>query len=402
MEPIQVETTYLQELILQALQDPSAHLDNWGVQELKGGFEIGSSIHRLQGSVTTAGKTQTWSLILKVIQPSDQFTDPQGYRYWKREIQAYQSGILQKLPGQVRAPSCYDINEKPDGSVWLWLEDIQDAVEHPWSLAQYAQVALKLGQFNGAYLTEQRQLPDHAWCTQDWLRKYLENATPMVEFIRQNPKHRLVRSLLPGISLPMSLAMWEEYPRLLKILDELPQTFCHQDAFERNLFYRNGEVIGIDWGYAGIAPVGAEMAPLIGVAFGLAGFPSSQAKDLERACLAGYLEGLRQSGWDPDPRQIRLGYSLTVLLRYVQGALFGELLPALLDQQRRDHWIENLGSSEEEAEKTDAGIAAYYQATTLEALKLCGLGAMARVISHTATNMIRLRRRQHIQPSALS
>ena len=100
----------------------------------------------------------------------------------------------------------------------------------------------------------------------------------MVDFLRQNPAHPVVQKMLPGISLPMTLAVWEEHPRMLKILDGMPQTFCHQDAFERNLFYRAGELVAIDWNYAGIAPVGTELAALIGAAFGLAHFPVSQAK----------------------------------------------------------------------------------------------------------------------------
>ena len=395
---IPVEQEYLESLLQRALCTPDAHIREWGVQRLTGGLEVGSAIYRLQGSVEVEGKAQTWSLILKTSQPNAQIDDPQGFRYWKREMQAYQSGMLQELPGKVTAPRCYDICEKSDGSVWMWLEDIKGDLEQPWSIVQYAHIASHLGQFNGAYLAG-RPLPNHTWISHDWLRKYLEHAAPMIEFIRQNPAHPLVRLMLLGISLPLTLALWEETPRMLKTLDELPQTFCHQDAFGRNLFYRGEQVIAIDWGYAGIAPVGAELAPLIGAAFGLAGFPSSQAKDLEQACLTGYLEGLQQAGWNPDPRQVRVGYTLTVLLRYVLGAMIGELLPALLDEKGRIFWAEGLGTTQEKAAESDAGIVAYYQSTTIEALKLYGLGAMVRVMGRTAANIIRLHRKPLTQTS---
>jgi hypothetical protein len=196
--------------------------------------------------------------------------------------------------------------------------------------------------------------------------------------------------MFPGITLPLTLAFWKEHRRMLKVLNELPQTFCHQDAFGRNLFYRRGQVIAIDWGYAGMAPVGAELAPLIGAAFGLAQFPSSQAQELDQACFAGYLEGLRQAGWQPDPRQVRIGYTATVFLRYTLGATVGELLPGLLDEQTHRHWVEGLGSSEEKAGETDPGIAAYYQSIAIETLKLLGLGSMSRVIGHAVGYAIRL------------
>jgi len=387
--PIPVDPEYVESLLQRALGNQFGQIRELEVQGLKGGLEYGSSIYRLQGSGVAGGHVRSWSLILKTIHPESQFDDPQGYRYWKRETQAYQSGMLQELPGQVTAPRCYAIQEKPDVSVWIWLEDIQDGLEHPWSIERYAQVARHLGRFNGAYLVD-RPLPAEDWIAHDWLRKYLQHATPMVEFIRQNPAHPTVRLMLPGITLPLTLAIWEEHPSMLEILDGFPQTFCHQDAFGRNLFYRGEQVIAIDWGYAGIAPLGAELAPLIGAAFGLGRFPSSQAKELDQACFDGYLEGLRQAGWEPDFRQVRLCYTLTVMLRYVLGATVGEMLPGLLDEETRLHWAEGLGSSVEKAGESDAGTVAYYQSITMEAMKLLGLGSLLRVLSRTASAAFRL------------
>ena len=271
----------------------------------------------------------------------------------------------------------------------LELANVQDDLEHPWSVEQYARVARQLGQFNGAYLVG-HTLPDESWITRDWLRKYLRHAAPMVDFILHNPAHPIVQRMLPGITLPLTLALWEEHTRMLRVLDELPQTFCHQDAFGRNLFCRGERVTAIDWGYSGIAPVGAELAPLIGVAFGLAGFPSSQARELDQACFAGYLEGLRQAGWGPDPRQVRLGYTLTLLLRYILGATIGEALPGLLDEKTRLHWLEGIGTPPERAGESDPGVVAYYQSTAMEALRLLGIGSMMRVVGHMARYALRL------------
>jgi hypothetical protein len=384
-----VDPEYLAGLLQRALGNQPVHIREWGAQRLKGGLEFGSAIYRLQGSAAVDGTVQNWSMILKAIQPDAQFDDPQGYRYWKRETQAYRSGLLHDLPGQVTAPLCYGILDNPDGSVWIWLEDIKDGQEHPWSIDRYARVARHLGQFNGAYLVG-RPLPSDTWIARDWLRKYLRHAAPMVEFILQNPAHPIVQSMLPGITLPLTLAFWDEHAHMLRVLDELPQTFCHQDAFGRNLFYRREQVVALDWGYSGIAPVGAELAPLIGVAFGLAQFPSSQAKELDQACFEGYLEGLRQAGWEPNFWQVRVGYTLTTCLRYTLGATIGEMLPGLLDEKTRPQWVEGVGGPPEKVGETDAGIVAYYQSIVMEALKLLGLASMVRVIGRTARYAIRL------------
>jgi hypothetical protein len=390
---IDVDPGYLAGLVRRVLGDQAAQTRAWEVEELKGGLEYASAVYRLQGSVDAGGRARRWSLILKVVRPDARFDEPQGYNYWKREVQAYRSGLFQKLPAQVAAPYCYGVGERPDGSVWVWLEDVDDPEGHPWSLERYAQVARGLGQFNGAYLAG-RSLPDNAWITRDWLHKYLEHAAPMVAFVRQHPTHPLVLSMLPGIALPLTLALWEERTRMLRVLDGLPQTFCHQDAFGRNLFYRRGQVVALDWGYAGIAPVGAELAPLIGCACSLARVPSSQAHELDRACFEAYLEGLQQAGWVPDRRQIRLAYTLTLNLRYVLGATVGEMLPGLLEEETRSHWIEGLGGTPEKVGETDAGIAAYYQSVAVESLRLLGPGMLLRILFHTARYAVRLAARR--------
>ena len=147
-----IEQRYLESLLQQALDAPDAHIKDWSVEKITSGFEFNSTIYHLQSMVKVEGKDQAWSLIIKAVPPNAQSIDPQGFRFWKREMQAYQSGLLQDLPGGVTAPRCYNVSENTDGSLWLWLEDIKSDKPHPWSIEQYARVANHLGQFNGAYL----------------------------------------------------------------------------------------------------------------------------------------------------------------------------------------------------------------------------------------------------------
>jgi len=392
--PILVERTDLEDLLRNAWGDPQLQVRDWKVSKISGGLEFASVIYRLQGSAEAAGNPKAWSLILKVFQPDAQFDDPQGYRYWRRETEAYQSGMLQKLPGLVTAPLCYSVQEKPEGAVWIWLEDVRDDKGSAWSIEQYVLAARILGKFNGAYLASQ-PLPVELWFTHDWLRKYLEHATPMVAFIQENPAHPVVQKLLPGIALAMSLAVWDERLRILKVLDRLPQTFCHQDAFERNCFIRGEQLVGIDWGYAGVAPLGAELVALVGVASTLGSIPINQLRQVDQACFEAYLQGLREAGWTPDPRKVRLGYVLTVLLRYILGASVGELLPGILQSEEvRRLWAEGFGVSKDKVAETDAGVASYYQSITIEALKLLGLGSMLRVLGGTLRHSLSLGRKR--------
>jgi hypothetical protein len=392
---IPIERAYLETLLQRTLGDEKLEVLDWKTNSLSGGFEFGSAIYRLQGAAESAGESHDWSLILKAIQPDAKFADPQGFRCWKREAEAYRSGLFQKLSGPVKAPYCYAVQDRSDGPIWIWMEDVKDDPGSTWTVDHYRQVARCLGQFNGAFLAGQ-PLPSEGWVTHDWLRKYLEHAAPMVAFIRNNPAHPIVQKMFPGATLLLSLAIWDERYHMLEVLDELPQTFCHQDAFERNLFSRGEQVVAVDWGYAGIAPLGAELAPLIGAASTLGKIPSSQLRDLDQACFKGYLEGLKAAGCTPDARQVRLGYTITVLLRYILGGTVGEVLPALLEsEEARRLWAAGFGIEADKVEETEAGVAAYYQSISIEALKLLGLGCLVRVLfraAHYAFSLGRKRR----------
>jgi len=389
-ENLQIDPAYLSSLVRAASQNPRSMVNDWQAQRLHGGFQLNSSIYRLQGHMQEAGNLLPWSLVLKVIRPDPAYADLHDYRYWKREALAYQSGVLNELTGPVVAPRCYDICVQPDGSYWLFLEDIHAESGSSWTLEQYVSIARCLGEFNGAYLAG-RPLPQAAWIARDWLRNYLEHAIPAVDFIRKNPHHPLIRNIFPGNTLAQILAFWDLHPRLLQILDHLPQTFCHQDAFDRNLFLRRGQTIAIDWGYAGIAPLGSELAPLIAAAIGMGSFPASQARELDAACFAAYLEGLRQAGYQPDARQVRLGFTLTLGLRYLLGNAVGETIPSLLDQERRERLFENVPVPDPENVKSDPGNVSYYQGLVFELFKQLGLGFTLRLLVRTSGYMIRLR-----------
>jgi|GEM_PF-466482 len=394
-----IDPKYITTLLKGIFSDQELAIKEWRMTRITGGVEIISRIYRLTGDAVSQRQLKPWSMIIKKIHPEESFSDPSGFRYWKREIRAYQSQLLNHLPGNISKPEIYGIRENPDESYFIFMEDVHDDYKHPWSIDQFIEAAYQLGSFNGFFLTK-KSLPEEEWVSRDWLRKYLLHATPMVSFIKQNPNHPAVKSLLPGLALPMTLAFWDEFPRLINKLDELPQTFCHQDAFSRNLFYRNEKFIAIDWGYAGIAPVGAELAPLIGVAFDYSQFPSSRAEELDQACFESYFNGLLDAGYKADQKQVRLGFILTMSLRYVLGGGVGERLPIVLDEHRRIEHSEALGITEDEVSQAKAEVVEYYQKIAMESLQSLGTVFSIRFISRTFLWAIRLafRRKENNKP----
>jgi hypothetical protein len=384
-----IDPDQLTTVIRTVLNDPQAEVVNVSVEALHGGLQLGSAVYCLQGTAATQGQVREWKLALKCAQAIPKNSDPGGYTYWRREAQIYQSGILDDLPHGLAAPRCYAVRQEAGDSMQLWLEWIEDESVSPWQLEQFAWAASQLGEFSGAYLNGKSN-PQRDFLPHDWLERYLENAAEMIAFIKANPHHPMVAASLPGIALAMTLALWDEREYYLRILRRLPQTFCHQDAFRRNLFIQDGRLIAVDWGFAGIAPLGAELAPLIGGAFNLGGFPSSQAAELDRACFASYLEGLQSAGWRGDEKLLRLGLCTTLLLRYVLAATIGEGFALLLDPEKHDWWLENVGQSSEDAGMGDAGQVTYYQSVASEALRLLGLRRLLSFCVRTAAWWIKL------------
>ncbi len=361
-------------LVQKALDRPTIQITSWNVQTVYGGFELESALLRFQGEARQDGETIPWSLILKAINPSEKINNPAGFRYWKREALAYQSGLLHQLPGgNITAPACYGVYEQPDGSIWIWLEDVKDDICSPWPIDQYAIVARHLGQFNGAYLTGE-SIPAEPWITHNWLRMYVENAVKMVEFIRKDPHHPAIRKIYSNDTLAKVLAIWDERDPILKMLENLPQVFCHQDAFKRNLFTRGGRTIAIDWGYLGNAPVGAELAALIAGSMFVCEIPAERVMEMDQRCTDGYLEGLCEAGWNGDPQIARTGYAVTLLLRYIVGGPIGEVLPILLDQELTSKLeLAFDDKSATEAVEDNPAINAYFPRINSEALKLLGV-----------------------------
>lgn len=331
-----IEHSTLLPFVQSALEHTDLEIVAWQAQSVTGGVEMTADLYRISGEARTAQAVLPWSLILKIVRrPLVIDENPQGIHYWQREALAYRSGLLNDLPGGFSAPRCYAAYEQADGTSWIWLEDVQDEIGQ-WPLEFYGDVARCLGRFNGAYLAA-CPLLTQTWLSRYWLRQYVEHAAPAVQRLIDSLDHPLIRRALPGISPAFIRGVWDERYAVLEIIERLPQTFCHLDAFRRNLFVRRREgcdqIVAIDWSYAGLASIGEEIAPLVNASIGLGGVAVSEAFRLEQNVLQGYVAGLRDAGWRGDPNQVKFSYAATLYWRYAIGGFAGEMVPYMLDER---------------------------------------------------------------------
>lgn len=300
------------------LNDAGASIINWRYQPVEGGLGGSHGVYRFQGKAKTRGQTQPWSLILKALSPQSGSQVPENWGYWKREVLAYQSGLLDNLAGDLVAPQCFGIDEYDNEEYWLWLEDIVEAGPTVWPLERFGLAARHLGQFNGAYLDE-RPIPDLSWLSRDRLRKQVVYAEPGIAQLPQLVYHPVFEGLLPGDSLDRSFKIWDARERLLMMLDQLPPVLCHQDAFRRNLMARispegQAQTVALDWAELAIGVIGQEIEILFTGSLKFVAVDIDKISLLDSLIFAGYIDGLRDAGWAGDAQLVRFGFTATAAL----------------------------------------------------------------------------------------
>jgi len=340
----------LASLVRRGLDRPDVRLLDWRIEQLHGGFEVSAKIFRIYGTATHGERQSeppiSWSLILKTLPPQPEEADPAYWNYLPRDRLAYQSGLLDNLPGGLVAPRCYDIVQWPDGESWLWLEEVRDECGTAWPLSRYGLAARHLGQFNAAYLLE-RPIPSWPWLSRRWLRSLMEESAAQIARLPRHLKNPLVQRLLPPDVNAGLFRLWEDRHLFMDALDRLPQTLVHRDAFRRNLFSRqnkNGQVetVAIDWVFTGAGSLGEELGPLVAATIGFRELEFAQIQALEDAVFDGYLRGLGDAGWRGDPEAVRFSYVVSAALRYVIGGS-NNLLPIFLDEAQHNRIVRMWG-----------------------------------------------------------
>ena len=341
-----IDPATLTPLVQRALGRQTVQVIDWDVQQIHGGIGGGvftSAIFRFTGRGRDQDQTVPWSLILKTFSPAAD-ADPSGPYYPQREADAYRSGWLDDLPSGLAAPACYGVVEHLNGGIWVWLEEVADDIGPRWPLERYSLAARHLGQFNGAYLMGQ-PLPTWPWFSTRWLRRVVAQTASAIAQLSDVLAYPLVRRWLPGDASDRCFRLWAERERLLDALDRLPRTICHLDAFSRNLFSRRGvdsdQTVAIDWAFVGRGAVGEEIEPLVCRSLGFYDVALTQAQELDGVVFAGYLDGLRDAGWQGDPRQVRLGYTAAVALRCL--VTIGQILPTVLDESQHSLTLQIVG-----------------------------------------------------------
>jgi len=292
-----------------AAGDPTFPISDWKVERLSDqGIRSPDGLLLFSGEGGAEPNARHWSVVVKVIDNEDADPVPQDHLwYWKREVLAFESGLLNDLPAGLSAPSCYRI-ETHDGSVWIWMEHVADGSPKVWGTDEFRRAAYASGRFGGAYLNG-RSLPDESWLVSDHARGWVGEEAPESAW-----SNALVQRFFPAPLHERVRRLWDDREVVFDWLQRLPQTFAHGDYHRRNLMIRRladgtDGVVAVDWAWCGTAPVGGDLGMLLGMSANFGDIEPEALPEMERRVCDAYLVGLRESGWSGDSGLARLGYT---------------------------------------------------------------------------------------------
>jgi hypothetical protein len=253
--------------------------------------------------------------------------DPRHWNYWRREAAAYQDDELRRsLAGTGLDMPAGQVVEHDDGAT-LWLEDVSGTAGTSFALDDHIAVAAGLGRWQASGPMRS------AWESRRFLRDYSAAMTrPSVRLVDDDEAwvHPLIRETWPSGLRAGWLRLLAHRDDLLAVMETLPRTRCHLDVWVSNEIRRPaGHVVLVDWAFAGDGAVGEDVGNHIPDATFDLFWPADDIGELDAACFAAYLGGLREAGWDGRDEDVRLGV-VASCVKYTW------LLPLMLEQATRD------------------------------------------------------------------
>ncbi len=316
LNPLALPKIYVTELARKASGDDNFEARSWRSEPVQGGFGSavgGTALFRLR---VWSADDHCCSLVLKVLYPRPDETQDAPY-YWKREFELYRSGILADIPRNAFVPPrLFAVEDRAD-ACWIWMEDINDT-KSAWTLDDFADVAERLGRFNGAWLG-QTPPPAAPWLSRSWHAAIVPALSDCFRQLDDLLQHPVARVTLPLEAKCEIEAIWRDRAIFVKALFRLPQTFCHYDAFRRNILYRGDDAVLLDWALTGLGAIGEDLVSLVAVSLYYDGYTRAYAEALDELAFASYISGLRETGWRGDEELARIGYTCGMTLRGLAG-----------------------------------------------------------------------------------
>ncbi|MFS0785398.1 phosphotransferase [Shouchella sp. 1P09AA] len=287
---------------------------NWKVELVSEDVNFTTKgVYRVLGTVDNEIE---WSLILKILQQVEDKLDPQHHNYWKREALVLSTTILDRYSNLFNTPQCYYIEEKAEGTVWLWMEEVDGPFNQTLTKKDFQFLAHTLGSFNGKYMLEPITL--QPWICRSWLDSWIKSSQHYS--IQVEDYFDMISPTIKEI-VESYLKLKKEIPYHLDVLKSLPQVLAHQDLSKGNISISKGALTLIDWQFMSVSALGEDLGKLFGVMLSQGKIPFEEVDAYKRLLLANYIKGLQDSsGWIGKKESLAYSFYISFALRSVWEA----------------------------------------------------------------------------------
>jgi len=281
-------------------------IETWRSEQLaSGGADVAGVCRVFASGKDSQNGAREWSCVAKTIR--------HGGNPIKRELTTYRSPLA--IGTRVNMPRLLEVM-RGHFTDTLILEDVQGSHTRTLQLSDLADLAEQIGRWHGTGICPSGS------AYRNWLREYVREAEPLVAVL---PEYRCRTSLLDCLfTEPVSgliAEIWGKRGMLLDGLEALPHAYSHQDLVAANVAVRQGAAGRIyhlmDWDIAGMAPLGAELAPMLVGSAILMHWNIQASSHVLDDVIDAYRQGLLSTRVKIDADTIRLSLMVSSAVRYI-------------------------------------------------------------------------------------
>jgi hypothetical protein len=274
-----------------------------------------------------AGQTRNYAFFVKLVQAwrksplSAEVPEPLRSQLaplmpWRTEPDIYRGDLGRYLPHGLSLPHAYHVTDLDDESAAIWLGRVP-VRRVQWDVARHRHAAYLLGRLaaNASVAPLAAQVPVGRTArrfAEHWLAvNVVPNLT--TEDLWQQPN--VAATFDPQLRRRILRAA-AALPTLVDELESLPTTTAHGDACTDNLLLTqlDNDIVLIDFGFWGAAPVGFDLGQLLLGEIQLGRRPARAFPELEEACLPAYVQGLRDEGCTTPVHQVRRAHAIATTI----------------------------------------------------------------------------------------
>lgn len=228
-----------------------------------------------------------------------------------RERKLAESGLLFRLPSDLRPPRVYGIDDRT-GKTWIWMEDLSECLTLTWNPSLAVTAAQQCSSLHTFYQTYRAELNGLPWLAKRLWAFYSHYIATCHANLEACARDRFWRTVFGEPEIAALHECLNSFNQMDRLMSQLAQSFLHGDFHIRNLgFDRHNALVMVDWAHVGISPLGCDIASFSSMYRLLGGIVTSEETSFERLLVDAYCKKLTDMfGVRVSAREVQIACSL--------------------------------------------------------------------------------------------